>query len=202
MKILGVLLIIVLAHHVIAQDNSALQAAQGALDNFKKAVNRENFKALNFSSYDESQNMSVGNEVKSFNIRLDDLRNYKEGSPTDQLLKLPERKIFILISAQAPIGSVELEPGGKKWILKSIGKQSVIKSFAEYAGQATEKQMVLIRVMALNRNFAGRLDQGRWIVVLLGGSPLGDMKPNQELDLQRVLPLLQVEANQYNGLPW
>lgn len=183
-------------------DTSMVSVARRSLDNFKKGVNADNFKMFKFSSLEEIQNASVGPEVSNSYIRLDELKAYREGDAT-RLVKSSQKRILILNNSnQQPIGSIEMEKVKNNWEMKSIGKLDVVEEFIGQTRQTQNERWTLIRVLALNRNFAARRVQNDLLVTLLGDAPLGEIQPRVEVPFTRVLPELQREANAYNGLPW
>jgi hypothetical protein len=199
-----VVVMCLLTQTVIAQnDTSAVSIARESLTNFKKSINRENYKQFNFSSFEEGQNSTLGEEVTSQYIRLDELKSFKEGNSSDQLIKSSGRKIVALNNSnQEVVGSIELEKTKGKWTMKSIGKSTVISDYIRYTRQGSGGGWVLLRVPALNRNFAAHKVQNQWTVTLLGNVPLGDIRPGIEESFNKVILELQKEASTYNGLPW
>ncbi|HTJ48116.1 MAG TPA: hypothetical protein VL443_01585 [Cyclobacteriaceae bacterium] len=199
-----IVMVCLISQAAIAQnDTSAVSVARESLTNFKKSISRENYKQFNFSSFEEGQNSTLGEEVTNQYIRLDELKSFKEGNSPDQLIKSTGRKIVALNNSnQDVVGSVELEKTKGKWTMKSIGRSTVISDYVRFTRQGSGGGWVLLRVLALNRNFAAHKVQNQWMVTLLGNVPLGDIRPGVEESLTKVMPELQKEANTYNGLPW
>ena len=184
------------------QDTSMVSVARRSLDNFKKGVNADNFRQFKFSTLEEAQGATVGPEITNSFIRLDELKAFRDGDAT-RLVKPSGKRILILNNAdQQPVGSIEMEKVKKNWEMKSIGRSDVIRDFISQTRQSPNERWTLIRVLALNRNFAARRVNNDLMVTLLGETTLGEVQPRVEVPFTRVLPELQREANAYNGLPW
>lgn len=182
-------------------EQPAEQVARNAISDYTKSINQDNFTQFGFKSLQEGQKLSVSEPITSFFIRLDALKNYRSGQNVSSLLKIQERQIFMVTSnGETPWGTIELERVNKIWQVRSIGASTIIEESFLNSKKYPDKSVALFLIPALNRNILGVLEDKQWLMIPLGSS-ISEFQQGQPVLFERLLPTLQREANEYNGLP-
>lgn len=186
--------------------SDAQSAATRALDTFRKLVTRDNFKELGFESLDEASAAALGEPRRVFDVRLDQLREYREGTDADRLLNDANRIVYPVVVREQVRSSISVEKKDGKWRAVDFGNTGLAKQIsattrAMAANQRPEDTPVLVHVLPFNLYFLGHHLESRLLLTPLADYSTFNLKAGTTTPANDVMAALAVFARSYNGLP-
>jgi hypothetical protein len=181
--------------------NDEQTAAKQGLETLKKLVDAENYKAMGFESADEVKNATLGAPVKVFLVRLDQLREYQNGSDPNKLLTDINRTVFPVLVRDQVKSSIAVEGQNGKWSAVSFGDADWIKKVAQTIPTPQPATPVIVHVAFLNTYFVGQRVNNK--LTLTNVTPLPNTRFSEQVTMpaEEVFSLLVPIAKEYNGLP-
>ena len=156
----------------------AQSAANASLAVFRQLVNNQNFRDLGFESPDEVASATLGQSVPVVFVRLDQLREYREGTDLNSILTQSTQQNFPVLAKEQVRSSVVVEQVNGRWKMGTLGNGALAKQIAAVRqGQApgAGNQQALVHFGALGIYFLAERSDNKWT--------LKPLAPNPELNL-------------------
>jgi hypothetical protein len=160
-----------------------------------------------FASPSEVKAASLGEGIRSFMVRLDELRNYDGSQNANALLKPLDKIIFPVSVAQTVRSSIVVEKVRDKWKATGFGGAILTKALVNEKKRSSAETRLpttdyfSVDVPALNGHFLGYRQGGKLMLIsVFDDSKLG-FKSGDTLNAEEVFTRLAPIAKQYNGLP-
>ncbi|NQT93331.1 MAG: hypothetical protein HQ559_11270 [Lentisphaerae bacterium] len=209
MRYLAILLGIVLAVTPAAGADKEEMArdAQGALKTMRSLVTEQTYKLLGFDSPGEAETAKLGEPMQVFMVRLDDLREYKDGADVGDMLRGGDEYIFPVEVNRKTRASIVMM-GKDRMKAVAFGWPNRTRLLTEYRGMVAERAKVspssifVVRIPALNRYFVAFEDEEGMLMMapILDDAGLG-VKAGEILSADRIFEALLPEAYGHDGLP-
>ena len=177
------------------------EAAASAIGVLQKMVTGQNFKSLGFDSADQVKQAQVGQPLTVFDVGLEQLKAYKQGTDPNSLLVKSARALYpVTVDGQVK-SSFTITHKESGYQASSFGNAEIIKSLSRYRLNQTEAGDFVVRVPAFNMYYLGRRVENRLLLVPIIDDPRLKLKPGEAVGAEIVLEQLAPLANAYNGLP-
>ena len=183
------------------------EVAARSLRTFAELVNETNFRVMGFESPAEVGTATVGDPLVRFYVRLDRLREYREGTDPFGLLSGGESVIYPVLVGDKVRSSMILEKKPEGWQTVSYGGPQAVRQLAgardsaRSREKAPERKYFSVRVPALALEFLAALQDDSLTWIPLTPDPKGRWKAGEALPAGRVLGELVADAKAHNGLP-
>lgn len=180
LKALFIIISLVTASNsVIAQvPEQVLSERQKAAEILKKLAEK-NYLELGFASPKEAQEIDIGQPLREFTVRLDELKEYKTGSDPLTLLRGGDEFTFPVTVRKETKSSFTVAKTGEKWSPVSFGSPNRTKLIMTVLNESiAEKRPVesffLVKVPSLYYFFLGYREDGKlYFIPLVDDKPLG-----------------------------
>ena len=152
----------------------AQSAANASLALFRQLVNNQNFRDLGFESQDEVASATLGQPVPVVFVRLDQLREYREGTDLNNILSQSTQQNFPVLAKDQVRSSVVVEQVNGRWKVGTLGNGALAKQIAAVRqGQApgAGNQQALVHFGALGLYFLGERAENKWTLKPLAPIP-------------------------------
>lgn len=175
--------------------------ARQAVQELAELATSDNFKSLGFNSLDEVKKAELGKPLPVVIVKLDELRDYKEGDDAYKLLH-PIPKVMYAVNVQGETRSgVEVEKQDGQWHASSFGATPLARRHAEalkkQAAKDRAETFFIIKVLALNRMYlAYQNDKGAWLIPVQWDDEDAKVEPRLAAS---VLSELVKDANEHDG---
>ena len=104
-----------------------LEAAKSGLKQFRMLVTEKNYKDLGFENPQEPLKTVIGEPVREFMVRLDDLKEFKAGDDPARLVKGGDEYICPVTVEGGVRASVIVAKSGDAWKAVSFGSPKTIR---------------------------------------------------------------------------
>ena len=172
----------------------AQSAANASLALFRQLVNNQNFRDLGFESPDEVASATLGESVPVVFVRLDQLREYREGTDLNNLLSQSTQRTFPVLAKDQVRSSIVVEQVNGRWKMGTLGNGALAKQIAAARqGQAPGRtnQQSLVHFGALGLYFLGeRGDNNKWTLKALAANPDLNLAAGSALPAEEVFARL------------
>ena len=148
-------------------------AATEGLQTLRALVDDQNFRDLGFESRDEAATATLGEPIRVYLVRLDQLRDFQPEGDASKLLTDTSEIIFPVLSNGQARSSITLARTDGKWTSAAFGGASVIKQIAKVRSGLTPPQggaAAFVKVPALNVYFVSQVGAGAELML----TPLTD----------------------------
>ena len=180
------------------QEQTVDEATRAGLDAFRELTQGENAASLGLRP-GEGANATLGQQYEVFTVGLDQLRQYRPGTPAASLLQSSPNVVFpILVNGQVR-SSMTITRTEHGYVASEIGGGGMIQATAR-AAERTPGDF-LVRVPALGLQFVGRREGERVMLTLTTPDPRLKLQPGAATPAEQVLPQLVPIAQAYNGEP-
>jgi hypothetical protein len=151
--------------HLTSIVTDSRPAAQQALGSLDELASDDNFKSLGFTTLAEVKNAKLGVPFPVVLVRLDKIKNFKEGDDPLLLLHPLHRAVYPLLVNEEFRSALEIRRHDGKWELASIGLTSDVRRYAEGRRRhSTDDPKIahfLVKVPALHQYYLGhQTDKG------------------------------------------
>ncbi len=181
--------------------------AEASITKLSKLVNEKNYRVMGFETPDEVRRATLGEPLRIFMVRLDQLKQYQPGSDPNQLLSGGEQVIYPVVVEGQVRSSIKVEMikgtwqpisygGAKIAKLLSVSRKSVQKST-----KLPETSHFVVRVPALNLYFLGYRANGVLMLTPILDYPAYDLKAGVTKPADKVFETILPAAKKHNGLP-
>ena len=168
----------------------AQSAANASLVVFRKLVTNQNYRDLGFESADEPGSSTLGTPLPVVFVRLDQLREYREGTDLNTVLGQSNQTNFPVMVRDQVRSSVVVEQVDGKWKMGTLGNGALAKQIAAVRpGQAApggSTQQALVHVGALGFYFLGERVDNKWTLKSLSDNPDLDMAAGRAVPAEQV----------------
>jgi hypothetical protein len=179
-------------------------AAATSLQTYAKLVSTENARSLGFESPAQVSSAKLGEPLRIYFVRLDQLREYAPGHDPNTLLSGSDKLLYPVTTDGTVRSSVIVEKYKNVWRGTSVGNPPLARSATrarDAARRASVDDTFLVHVAALNMYFLGARVSGQ----LKLGALIEDKRVRLAIDelvpAEHVLEQLVPIARAYNGLP-
>jgi hypothetical protein len=179
----------------------ASEAATTAIGVLQKMVNDQNFRGLGFDSVAEVGQAQLGEPMPVFDIGLDQLKAYKEGTDPNTLLAATSRTLYPVTVGGQTKSSITVTHRENGYVASSFGNADIMKSLSRYRQTQTGGGDFVVRVPAFSMYYLGRRIENRLLLVPIIDDPRLKLKSGEAVAANVVLAQLVPLANGYNGLP-
>ena len=175
----------------------AQSAATASLAVFRKLVNDQNYRELGFESADEAGNATLGTPLPVVFVRLDQLREYREGADLNNILGQSNQLNFPVMARDQVRSSVVVEQLNGRWKMGALGNGALAKQLAALRPSQTASgdstQQALVHFGALGIYFLGERSDNKWMLKSLNDHPdlnlaAGKAAPAEEV-FMRLAPI-------------
>ncbi len=159
------------------QSASSAEAASNGLATLRKLVNASNYRSMGFESQDELSSASLGDPLRVFMVRLDQLREFSSGADPEKLLSDVGEELYPVLVKGAPRSAVLVQKQGEQWSPVRYGGANLVKALAQRRSEnsATVKAAAPayfeVHVAALNLYFLGYRQEAKLMLIPLADDP-------------------------------
>jgi hypothetical protein len=180
--------------HLQAIVADSLPAAQAALKGLDLLTTDDNFKSLGFATLAEVKSAKLGDPFPVVQVRLDELKDFKEGDDPLFLLHSLHRAVYPVMVDDEFRSALEIRRHKGKWELSSVGLTADVRRYAEgrrkhSAGEQTPAHC-LVKIPALHQYCLGHrtTDKGLRLLRIRDETVSGrlDSRPAAEVFLDLV----------------
>ena len=177
-------------------------AATASLAVFRKLVNNQNYRDLGFESAEEVGSATLGTPIPVAFVRLDQLREYAEGTDLNNILSQSNTMNFPVMVRDQVRSSVVVEQVSGKWKMGALGNGALAKQVAALRpGQAASggsTQQALVHFGALGIYFLGERTDNKWMLKPLSDDPDRDFAAGKAVPAEEVFRRLAPIAKALN----
>ena len=175
----------------------AQSAATASLAAFRKLVNNQNYRDLGFESAEEVGSSTLGTPLPVVFVRLDQLREYREGTDLNDILGQSNQINFPVLAQDQVRSSVVVEQVNGRWKMGTLGNGALAKQVAALRGGQTvagsSTQQALVHFGALGIYLLGERTDNKWTLKSLTDNPdlnlaAGRAAPAEEV-FMRLVPI-------------
>ncbi len=175
-------------------------AAEQALESFKKLVDGQNYRELGFDSPDEVANATLGERLRIFLVRLDQLKGYQAGGDPGTLLMDVGQLYYPVTAREQTRCSIIVERVDGKWRTASVGNSGLARQVALLKGAAPDP--FVVQVPALGVYFtANTAPDGRLALTPLATSETYKLIAGETRSADEVFAALAAHAKTLKDLP-
>jgi len=173
-------------------------AATQSLAVFRQLVNNQNYKELGFESVDEVANATLGDPLPVVFVRLDQLREYHEGTDLNGLLSQTNQMNYPVMARDQVRSSVVVEQVNGRWKTSTLGNGALAKLIVTArsgrANAAGPTQQALVHVAALSLHFLAERRENKWTLTPLTASPELNLAAGSAIPAEEVFTRLAAAA--------
>jgi hypothetical protein len=181
--------------------------AKEALASLGNLVGKENYEIMGFKSLAELKTTTLGEPLRVFMVRLDQLKEYQPGSDPNKLLSSGDQVIYPVMVDKMVRSSVVIGMAKDTWKPVSLGRSNlaqlltkVLKDNAKSAKLPVSSYFV-VHVPALNLYFvAHRVDKVLTLIPVLDDPSYG-FKAGKAIIADKVFEAILPAARKHDGLP-
>ena len=181
--------------------------ASEALVTFNELVTEENYTVMGFESLSEVGAASLGEHLRVFMVRLDQLQKYQPGSDPNEILSGGDLVIYPVTVEEQVRSSIVVEKVKERWNATSFGGSNQVEMLTKVRkadSDSTElpiSSYFVVRVPSLNLYFiAHRADKVLMLTPLLDDPSYG-FKAGFTMPADKVFEAILPAANRHDGLP-
>ena len=181
--------------------------AKEALASLGQLVSEKNFRGMGFESLAEVKSATLGEPLRVFMVRLDQLQKYEPGSDPNKLLSGGDRLIYPVMVGNQVRSSVSVSMVKDSWRAAGVGSPNLAKLLTRGVQNSAESAKMpvssffAVQIPALNLYFiAHRADQGLMLAPVLD-DPVYGFKAGVALPADKVFETILPAAKKHNGLP-
>ena len=202
-------LIIGMAFFINAQSNQNELIPESeisvAVESFTKLLEKSNPKDFDLESAEQLRSLKTGYQFLGNMIGLEDIRNFKEGTdPNSIIKKLDNTQVFLVNDAGKIITGIAFTKEKEKSVVSGFGLNPSgisLKRASEIIGDEKLRSGRLVDIPSLGLSFiASQTDSTFDFISIMDaeseGLRVGTVTPASKL-IQSLIPI----ANEYNGLP-
>ena len=177
----------------------AQSAATQSLTVFRKLVNNQNFRDLGFESPDEVANATLGQPLPVMFVRLDQLRQYQQGTDVNSLLGQSNEVNYPVLANNQVRSSVVVQQVNGRWKTGTLGNGALAKHIADArkgrTGAEGATQQALVHVGSLGFYFLGeRSADNKWTLTPLVSNPDLNLAAGRAVPAEEVFTRLATAA--------
>ncbi|MBE7446943.1 MAG: hypothetical protein HS132_17665 [Planctomycetia bacterium] len=200
--------LVMIAQANAQSDNTEPQkVASESIVTLRKLVNEQNYKAMGFESPDEVSTVALGEPIRVFLVRLDQLREYQPGSDPNKLLIDGDKIIYPFTVKEQVRSSVVVEKINEAWNATNFGGPHLIKILANIRKNTSDStglpisSYFAVQVAALNLYFVGHRTDNELMLTPLLDDPGFEFKAGRTMPAKDVFSAILPSAREHNGLP-
>lgn len=183
------------------------KVASEALVTFNELVTEENYTVMGFESLSEVGAASLGEHLRVFMVRLDQLQKYQPGSDPNEILSGGDLVIYPVTVEEQVRSSIVVEKVKERWNATSFGSSNQVKMLIKVRkadSDSTElpiSSYFVVQVPSLNLYFiAHQADKVLMLTPLLDDPSYG-FKEGFTMPADKVFEAILPAAKRHDGLP-
>jgi hypothetical protein len=171
-----------------------------------KLVTEQNFRAYGFTTRREVLKATPGAPFAVYYVRLDDLREYKEGVDPNRLLRDSGRLMYPLTTGPEVRSAVTLRKRGESWEPANFGDAALIRLMtavrSRSAGRtgAPSVSYFLLRLPISPSYLVGRRDGAKLILTSITANRRANLHPYEDILAEKVFAALAPIARRTHGI--
>ena len=178
-----------------------------ALVTFNELVTKENYTVMEFESLSEVGAASLGEHLRVFMVRLDQLQKYQPGSDSNKILSGGDLVIYPVTVEEQVRSSIIVVKAKERWNATSFGGSNQVKMLTKVRKADSDStglpisSYFVVRVPSLNLYFiAHRADEVLMLTPLLDDPSYG-FKARFTMPADKVFEAILPAAKRHDGLP-
>jgi len=185
----------------------AQSAANASLATFRKLVTSDNYKEMGFESPGEVVNATLGDPMRVYLVKLDQLKEYKQGGDPNALLTDLNRIVYPVVVREQVRSSITVEAIDGKWKTTTFGQGATTKQIAEAKkavaanSQSRGAEPFIVHVAALNLYFVGHRADNKLMLTPIVSVDNYKLRAGVTMPAEEVFSNLAPFARSYNGQP-
>jgi hypothetical protein len=180
------------------QETTLDGAARAGLAALKELTAGPGAQALGIAAADADK-ASLGQGYDVFTVGLDQLREYRSGTPATSLIRRgPDTIIPVMVGGEVR-SSMTVTQTERGFVTSEIGSGEMMQAMARSAERVPGD--FLLRVPALGLQFVGRNVDGRTMLRMTSPDPRLKIRAGAEMPAEEVFTQLVPIARAYNGEP-
>jgi len=183
------------------------KVASEALVTFNELVTEENYTVMGFESLSEARVASLGEHLRVFMVRLDQLQKYQPGSDPNKILSGGDLVIYPVTVEEQVRSSIVVEKVKERWNATSFGGSNQVKMLTKVRkadSDSTElpiSSYFVVQVPSLNLYFiAHQADEVLMLTPLLDDPSYG-FEAGFTMPADKVFEAILPAAKRHDGLP-
>lgn len=183
------------------------KVASEALVTFNELVTKENYTVMGFESLSEVGAASLGEHLRVFMVRLDQLQKYQPGSDPNKILSGGDLVIYPVTVEEQVRSSIVVEKVKERWNATSFGGSNQVKMLTKVRkadSDSTElpiSSYFVVQVPSLNLYFiAHQADEVLMLTPLLDDPSYG-FEAGFTMPADKVFEAILPAAKRHDGLP-
>jgi hypothetical protein len=139
-------------------ENTPERVAAHSLVTLRKLTSDQTYRDLGFASVGEAEHTTLGEPLRVFFVRLDQLREFTEGDNARRLLTDANRYIFPVLVAGQLRSAVTVELLNGRWEAVGFGGSVIAAEYARVRQLKTmggSREFIAVQVPAMQLNFLG-----------------------------------------------
>lgn len=204
--------ILVMISHANAQERQLpfeeiQRVASGALSTLNELVTTENYGVMGFESPAEVRAVKLGEPLRVFMVRLDELQEYQPGSDPSGLLGAGDRVIYPVMFEEQARSSIGVGKVGERWVVTDFGSPVLLKMLTKVRKASSDatglpiSSYFVVQVPALNLYFvAHRASEGLMLTPLVDDPSYG-FEAGITMPAEEVFTAILPAARAHEGLP-
>lgn len=183
------------------------KVASEALVTFNKLVTEENYTVMGFESLSEARAASLGEHLRVFMVRLDQLQKYQPGSDPNKILSGGDLVIYPVTVEEQVRSSIVVAKAKERWNATSFGGSNQVKMLTKVRKADSDStglpisSYFVVQVPSLNLYFiAHRADEVLMLTPLLDDPGYG-FKAGFTMPADKVFEAILPTAKRHDGLP-
>lgn len=183
------------------------KVASEALVTFNELVTKENYTVMGFESLSEARVASLGEHLRVFMVRLDQLQKYQPGSDPNKILSGGDLVIYPVTVEEQVRSSIVVAKAKERWNATSFGGSNQVKMLTK--GRKADSDSTglpissyfVVQVPSLNLYFiAHQADEVLMLTPLLDDPSYG-FKEGFTMPADKVFEAILPAAKRHDGLP-
>ena len=183
------------------------KVASEALVTFNELVTEENYTVMGFESLSEARAASLGEHLRVFMVRLDQLQKYQPGSDSNEILSGGDIVIYPVTVEEQVRSSIVVAKAKERWNATSFGGSNQVKMLTKVRKADSDStglpisSYFVVQVPSLNLYFiAHRADEVLMLTPLLDDPSYG-FKAGFTMPADKVFEAILPAAKRHDGLP-
>lgn len=183
------------------------KVASEALVTFNELVTKENYTVMGFESLSEVRAASLGEHLRVFMVRLDQLQKYQPGSDSNEILSGGDIVIYPVTVEEQVRSSIVVAKAKERWNATSFGGSNQVKMLTKVRKADSDStglpisSYFVVQVPSLNLYFiAHRADEVLMLTPLLDDPSYG-FKAGFTMPADKVFEAILPAAKRHDGLP-
>lgn len=192
--------------HALPLEKTQRVAAE-SLATLGQLVTRDNFRIMGFDSPGEVSEVSLGEPLQEYMVRLDELQKYAPDTDPEKLLKPMGQVVYPVMTPKGPRSAIVVGESGGKLGTQSVGAANYIRLLVKARKGVTDtsglpaSSFFTVRVPALNVRFLGHRQDRKLLLTPILDEARFDFRAGSSIPAEKAFAAMQSESKAHDGLP-